>query len=55
MAKNIKKLAKLFGAEIIGRVPDAGGGAFGAARPARIRAIRKARPIGKKGKPLKNG
>jgi hypothetical protein len=40
MAKNIKKLAKLLGAEIIGQVPDAGGGAFGAARLAYIMAIR---------------
>jgi hypothetical protein len=36
MAKNIKKLAQLLGAEIVGRVPDTGGGAFGAARLAHI-------------------
>ena len=40
MAKNIKRLAKLFGAEIVGRVPDAGGGAFGAARLAHILTAR---------------
>jgi hypothetical protein len=40
MAKSVKKLAKLLGAEIIGRVPDAGGGAFGAARLAHIMAVR---------------
>ena len=32
MAKNIKKIAKALGAEIIGQVPETGGGAFGAAR-----------------------
>jgi hypothetical protein len=32
MAKNIKKIAKALGAEIVGQVPEAGGGAFGAAR-----------------------
>jgi hypothetical protein len=36
MAKNIKKIAAGLGAEIIGQVPDTGGGAFGAARLARI-------------------
>jgi hypothetical protein len=36
MAKNIEKIATGLGAEIIGQVPDTGGGAFGAARLARI-------------------
>ncbi len=32
MAKNIKQIAKSLGAEIVGQVPETGGGAFGAAR-----------------------
>lgn len=32
MARNIKHIAKALGAEIVGQVPDVGGGAFGAAR-----------------------
>ena len=32
MARNIKQIAQDLGAEIIGQVPDTGGGAFGAAR-----------------------
>ena len=40
MAKNVKKLAKLLGAKIVGRVPDVGGGAFGAARLAHILTAR---------------
>ena len=32
MARNIKQIAQEMGAEIIGHVPDTGGGAFGAAR-----------------------
>ena len=32
MAKNIEKIAAGLGAEVIGQVPDTGGGAFGAAR-----------------------
>ena len=32
MAENIKRIADRLGAEIVGEVPDAGGGAFGAAR-----------------------
>src|SRR5688572_12295113 len=36
MAKNIKNLAQLLGAEIVSQVPDVGGGAFGAARLAQI-------------------
>jgi hypothetical protein len=35
MAKNIKRIANRLGAEIIGRLPETGGGTFGAARLAR--------------------
>ena len=41
MARNIKKIAQEMGAEIVGKVPDTGGGAFGAARlPYIINALR---------------
>ena len=36
MARNIQKIATQLGAEVIGQVPDTGGGAFGAARLATI-------------------
>ena len=36
MAKNIEQIADKLGARIAGQVPDVGGGAFGAARLARI-------------------
>jgi hypothetical protein len=36
MAKNIKKIADVLGATVVGQVPDTGGGAFGAARLAHI-------------------
>jgi hypothetical protein len=36
MAKNIKRIADALGARIVGEIPDTGGGAFGAARLARI-------------------
>jgi len=36
MAKDIAKIARLLGAEVVGEVPDVGGGAFGAARLGRI-------------------
>jgi len=36
MAKNIDNIASKLGAKIVGQVPDIGGGAFGAARLARI-------------------
>ena len=36
MAKNIDKIAAGLNAEVIGKVPQTGGGAFGAARLARI-------------------
>lgn len=36
MARNPERLAKLLGAEVVGRVPRVGGGAFGMARLAHI-------------------
>jgi hypothetical protein len=36
MAKNIDAIARRLGAKVIGRVPEVGGGAFDAGRPARI-------------------
>jgi hypothetical protein len=36
MAKNAKKIADLLGATVVGQVPDTGGGAFGAARLAKL-------------------
>lgn len=36
MAKNIKQIAKSLGAEIVSRVPETGGGAFGADRLGQI-------------------
>src|SRR5579871_680223 len=36
MAKNIQKIAAGLGAKVMGKVPHTGGGAFGAARLARI-------------------
>jgi hypothetical protein len=36
MAKNIHKLAKELGAEVVGKLTDVGGGAFGVARISRI-------------------
>jgi hypothetical protein len=36
MAKNIDQIAAGLGAKIVGQVPDTGGGAFGAARLAKI-------------------
>jgi hypothetical protein len=36
MPKNIQKIIKLLGAELAGKVPETGGGAFGAARLGRI-------------------
>jgi len=36
MAKNPEKLAQLLGAELLGQVPDVGGGAFGMARLAHL-------------------
>jgi hypothetical protein len=36
MAKNIQRIADGIGARVVGQAPDTGGGAFGAARLARI-------------------
>jgi hypothetical protein len=50
MAKNIKKLANQLGAEIVGKVPESGGGAFGAARLARCVESVQARLVPGQGK-----
>ncbi len=36
MARNIRKIARGLGARVVGRVPETGGGAFGAARLAAL-------------------
>src|SRR5438132_9882285 len=36
MARNVEKIARLLGARVVGKVPEVGGGAFGAARLSRI-------------------
>jgi hypothetical protein len=36
MARSVKKIAKLLGANVVAEVPETGGGAFGAARLSRI-------------------
>jgi hypothetical protein len=43
MATDVTKIAKLLGAQVVGQVPDTGGGAFGAARLAEIVATLQAR------------
>jgi len=43
MAKNIERIAQGLGAKVVGKVPHTGGGAFGAARLARIVADIQAR------------
>ena len=43
MAKNIKRIAKLLGAEVAAQVPDTGGGAFGAARIGNIVTVLQSR------------
>jgi hypothetical protein len=43
MAKNIERIAAGLGAEVVGKVPHTGGGAFGAARLAQIVATLQAR------------
>jgi len=43
MAKNIERIARKLGAEIVCQVPDVGGGAFGMARLAGIMAALQAR------------
>lgn len=56
MAKNIKKIAELMGAKIVGQVPDVGGGAFGAARLAEILRQRLTPSRGKRpGRPTVSG
>jgi hypothetical protein len=36
MAKNVRRIAELLGADVLGRLPETGGGAFGAALLARL-------------------
>jgi hypothetical protein len=43
MAKNVQKVAGLLGARVVAEVPEAGGGAFGAARLAEIIAALQSR------------
>lgn len=43
MAKNIERIARKLGAEVVGQVPDVGGGAFGMARLAGVIAALQAR------------
>src|SRR5258708_3499725 len=50
MAKNVKRIAELLGAEVTGQVPDVGGGAFGAARLAEIVTQLRARLVPGQGK-----
>ena len=50
MARNIKQIADGLGAKVVGRVPETGGGAFGAARMARIIASVQARLVPGQGK-----
>jgi hypothetical protein len=45
MARNVKKIAETLGAEVVATVPETGGGAFGAARLARIIATLQARLV----------
>jgi hypothetical protein len=45
MAKNIEKIAAGLGAKVVGQVPDTGGGAFGAARLAKIVETMQARLV----------
>ena len=50
MATNIKRIAGGLGAKVVGQVPDTGGGAFGAARLARIVESLQARLVPGQGK-----
>lgn len=50
MAENIAKIAAGLGAEVVGRIPDAGGGAFGAARLAGVVASLQARLVPGRGR-----
>lgn len=45
MVKNIEKIAAGLGAKVVGQVPDTGGGAFGAARLAKIVETMQARLV----------
>jgi hypothetical protein len=45
MVENIEKIAAGLGAKIVGKVPDTGGGAFGAARLAKIVEAMQARLV----------
>src|SRR5262245_35413299 len=50
MATNIKRIAGGLGAQVVGQVPDTGGGAFGAARLAGIVGSLQARLVPGQGK-----
>jgi len=50
MARNIKRVAKGLGARIVGQVPYIGGGAFGAARLAKIAESLQSRLVPGQGK-----
>jgi hypothetical protein len=50
MAKDIDRIARRLGAEVIGPVPETGGGAFGAARLAHCIASLRARLVPGQGK-----
>jgi hypothetical protein len=45
MAKNINKLAEALGAKVVTAIPDVGGGAFGAARVAKLIEVLQTRLI----------
>jgi hypothetical protein len=51
MATNVKKIADLLGAQIVGQVQDSGGGAFGAARLAEVVAALQSRLAPRAGNP----
>jgi hypothetical protein len=50
MAKNMRRIAKNLGAQVVGHVPDTGGGAFGAVRLGRIVDSLQARLVPGQGK-----
>ena len=50
MAKNVERIAAALGAKVVAQVPDAGGGAFGAARLAGIVAALQDRLVPGSGK-----
>jgi hypothetical protein len=45
MVENIEKIAAGLGAKVVGQVPNTGGGAFGAARLAKIVEDMQTRPV----------